>query len=91
MVKTSAKFLLALGLIYWLYNSGKLDLSLIRKSISTGPEWIIALLFIAIQAASGTFRYLLLLQTKSKTDFSMKALLPLNYIGFFSLVYFLVR
>jgi uncharacterized protein (TIRG00374 family) len=83
MIKTILKFVLAIGLIYWLYNSGKLDLSLVKKSISMGPQWIFAVLLITLQAFSGTLRYQILLETKSKSDFSFKKLLPLNYIGFF--------
>ena len=83
MIKTSLKFVLALGLLLWLYNSGKLDLSLVKKSISMGPQWIFAVLLITLQALSGTLRYQILLETKSKSDFSFKKLLPLNYIGFF--------
>ena len=83
MIKTTLKFILALGLIFWLYNSGKLDLSLVKKSVSMGPEWIFAVILILFQALCGTLRYKILLETKSKNEFSFKKLLPLNYIGFF--------
>ncbi len=83
MIKTLLKFLLALALIFWLYSSGKLDLSLVKKSLAMGPQWIFAIILIAMQAFTGTYRYKILLQTKSKKQLSFIKLLPLNYIGLF--------
>ncbi len=83
MIRTFLKLLFAGGLLYWLISSGKLDLSLIKKSFEGGPQWIIALFLIFAQAVIGTFRYKILLETKSSKPLPFLQILRLNYIGFF--------
>lgn len=83
MFKTFLKFIFAIALIYWLIHSGKLDLTLIKKSFETGPQWIIAFILILGQGFIGTLRYKLLLQTKAHNKIHFLKLLPLSYIGFF--------
>lgn len=85
MIKTFLKFILATGLLYWLLSSGKLDLSLVKKSFEVGPQWLIALFLIVIQAFLAAFRYKLLLETKSQSKLPFFKVLKNNYIGqFFS-------
>lgn len=83
MIKTILKFGFAFAIIYWLVTSGKLDLTLIHKSITGGPQWIIAFSIVAIQSLIGAFRYKLLLETKSTRTLSFFNILRLNYIGLF--------
>jgi glycosyltransferase 2 family protein len=83
MLKTLLKFLFALSIIYWLIASGKLDLSLIHKSLTSGPQWVIAFLIIALQSLLGAFRYKTLLETKTQRPLSFLHILRLNYIGLF--------
>lgn len=83
MFKTFLKFAFAFALLYWLISSGKLDLSLVKKSFEIGPQWFFALCLITTQAWAGTFRYKLLLETKIHTKLGFFSILKLNYIGFF--------
>ena len=87
MIKILLKFTFAAALIYWLLISGKLDLSLVKKSIQYGPQWIIALLLIFSQNGLSSFRYKLLLETKSKNKLPFFGIYKINYIGqFFSAI-----
>lgn len=83
MIKTLLKFIFAIALIYWLIASGKLDLTLVRKSFEVGPEWPIAFFLIIMQVLLGTQRYRLLLETKSQKPLPFFLVLKLNYIGLF--------
>jgi uncharacterized protein (TIRG00374 family) len=83
MIKTLLKFGFAFAIIYWLITSGKLDLSLVQKSITGGPQWIIAFLILAFQSVLGAYRYKTLLETKSQKPLSFLSVLRLSYIGLF--------
>ncbi len=83
MIKTLLKFLLAIGLIYWLASSGKLDFSLVKKSLTAGPQMWIGLLLMFIQILLCGYRYKLLLETKTKKPLRFFDILRLNYIGLF--------
>jgi uncharacterized membrane protein YbhN (UPF0104 family) len=50
MLKTLLKITFAAALVVWLLGSGKLDLSLVKKTFEVGPQWLIALTLIFIQA-----------------------------------------
>lgn len=83
MIKTLLKFLLAIGLIYWLVSSGKLDFSLVKKSLMVGPQMWIGFLLLLVQIFIGAYRYKLLLETKAKKPLRFFDVLRLNYIGLF--------
>lgn len=83
MIKTLLKFLLAIGLIYWLVASGKLDFSLVKKSLTAGPQMWIGLLLLLVQIFICAYRYKLLLETKTKKPLRFFDILRLNYIGLF--------
>lgn len=83
MFKIVLKFLLAAILLYWLLSSGKLDLSLVKKSFEVGPQWLLALFLIMLQAFLAAFRYKLLLETKSHSKLPFLRILKINYIGHF--------
>lgn len=83
MLKTILKFSFALGLIYWLINSGKLDFSLIGKSFHIGYFWLAAIILITTQALVGVYRYKVLLEIKSSRKIPYGELAKINWIGFF--------
>lgn len=83
MLKTILKFAFAIGLLYWLASSGKLDFSLISKSIQAGPQWLITMALVLVQILLCAFRYKLLLETKTKKPLKFFDILRLNYIGLF--------
>lgn len=83
MLKNFLKFIIAIALIYWLISSGKLDLSLVKRSFEVGPQWLLALFLVFIQICLGTFRYKFLLETKAQKKLSFFSVLRLNYIGLF--------
>lgn len=83
MIKILLKFIFAIALLYWLVTSGKLDLSLVKKSFEVGPQWAIAFLLMVIQAVLGAYRYKILLGTKNQTPIPFLHVLRLTYIGLF--------
>ncbi len=83
MFKNALKLIVAIALVYWLISSGKLDLSLVKKSFEVGTGWLWAILLIFIQICLGAFRYKFLLETKSKKKLNFFSVLRLNYIGLF--------
>lgn len=83
MLKILLKIFFALALLYWLITSGKLDLSLIKKSFEAGPQWIIAFFLTISQTFIGAYRYKTLLETKGQKKIAFFHVLKLNYIGLF--------
>lgn len=83
MLKTILKFAFAIALLYWLASSGKLDFSLVSKSIHAGPQWLITMVLVLVQILLCAFRYKLLLETKTKKPLKFFDILRLNYIGLF--------
>ncbi len=83
LIKLLLKLTLAVGIIYWLIQSGKLDFSLIGKSFSMGYEWLIAFFLIVFQAALGSVRWKLILEINSDQHFPHFQLLKVNWIGLF--------
>ena len=83
MLKTFLKFIFAFGLIYWLIHSGRLDFSLVKKSIQNGYYWLIAICFLICQFILGVFRYKTLLEIKSSKPIPFLSLAKINWIGVF--------
>ncbi len=83
LIKLLLKLSLAVGIIYWLIQSGKLDFSLIGKSFAMGYQWLIAFLLIFFQAALGSVRWKLILEINSDQHFPQLQLLKVNWIGLF--------
>ena len=83
MIKTLLKMLFAGLLLSWLIQSGKLDLTLIRKSFETGPQWFMAFALLVTVCFIGALRYKILLETKGKKPLRFFDVLRLNYIGIF--------
>jgi uncharacterized protein (TIRG00374 family) len=83
MIKTLLKSILGIALVVWLIQSGKLNFSLITASLQNGPEMIYGLALIILQGAMAAFRFLLIVNTKSKEKNSYFKILKLNWIGMF--------
>ncbi|WP_127716568.1 lysylphosphatidylglycerol synthase transmembrane domain-containing protein [Halobacteriovorax sp. HLS] len=83
MLKTLAKFLIAAILIGWLINSGKLDLTLVKRLISDSNNWIYASLLFIFQVSLSSVRWRLILKTKSKEYLPYRKLIGLTWIGQF--------
>jgi len=83
LIKFILKLSLALGIIYWLIQSGKLDFTLVSKSISSGPYWIICLLLIFFQASLSSVRWKIILEINSKINFPPLKVMKVTWIGLF--------
>ena len=83
MIKIIAKFSLAITLIVWLVNSGKLDFSLIQKLITNSNNWIYAIILFIIQVSLSSVRWKIILKTKSINPLPLRKLISLTWIGQF--------
>lgn len=83
MLKTLLKFALAIGLLYWLARSGKLDFSLIAKSYNSGFSWLFVIGILIIQGMTTTYRLKKILETKSSKPFKFFEIIRYNWIGMF--------
>jgi len=83
MIKTILKFAFAGGIIYWLLQSGKLDLSLISKSLKTPGILAICVSFFVIQILMATLRWRLLLLVQAKEKLQYLKVLVVCWIGLF--------
>lgn len=77
----SFKILFAVGLIYWLWNSGKLNFSSLKYFLA--PQWaFLGLSLIGINLFIGSERWRLLLKTQNRPTTSLSAF-KLSMIGMF--------
>lgn len=83
LIKMIFKFAFAFGIIFYLLRSGKLDLSLIQKSISSGYLWILCPLLILLQDTLSGLRWKWLLKTQSKEDLPFAQIARVTWIGLF--------
>ncbi len=83
LIKFFLKLALAVGIIYWLIQSGKLDFTLVTKSFTIGPQWLIAFCLILGQAAVSSFRWKLILEINSEKKFSIFKVMKVTWIGLF--------
>ncbi len=81
MLKQLLKFALAGVLLYWLFSQGKLDFSLINRSLDHHLEWFLCIVFIITSVLITTYRWRSILMTKSKVIFSFFSILKLTWIG----------
>lgn len=87
MIKVTLKCLLAFALCFWLFKNGKLDFSLIIKSVQLGNMWIWALLFLLSRLFISSVRFQLLINTKAKNKITFYKVLVFDAIGnFFSII-----
>lgn len=83
MIKIILKFAFAGGIVYWLIDSGKLDFSLVTRSLTEGPYAYIAFGILMAQALLSSFRWRMLLQSKTKDSLPALQLIKLTWIGLF--------
>jgi hypothetical protein len=83
MIKNLLKFLFAGGIIYWLLQSGKLDLSLINKSLETPGTLTLCLFLLFVQLLLGSQRWRLLLSIQAKNTLNYFKVLMICWIGLF--------
>lgn len=83
MIKTILKFLFAGGIIFWLLRSGKLDMSLVKKSFSAGYYWLACLGILVVQDIVSAFRWKILLEIKTGTKLPAFSMIRLTWIGLF--------
>jgi len=79
----SLKFILAFGLIAWLINSGKLDMSLLEKTMDSPLILISIMLFMLFDNAIAAVRWKYILEYKDKTKISLFKVFKANWIGLF--------
>ncbi|MCO4792474.1 MAG: flippase-like domain-containing protein [Bacteriovoracaceae bacterium] len=83
MIKNLLKFVFAAGIIYWLLKSGKLDLTLVKKSFSAGYYWLGCLGILVVQDIISAFRWKILLEIKTGKKLPVLAMIKLTWIGLF--------
>lgn len=81
MFKQILKFLFAGALLYWLFSKGKLDFSLIERSLNHQWEWFFCFLFLIGSVLITTLRWKSILEIKSRVQFSFFSILKLTWIG----------
>lgn len=82
IVKLLIKFIIAFALIFWLFQSGRIDFSLLTKSMANYQDWALCFICILITYMIGTLRWKKILQLKSQTNFNFFEILKINWIGF---------
>lgn len=81
MIKQIFKLLFAGGLLYWLYNSGKLKFDLIEQSLNHGWHWFFCFVFLIGSVLITTLRWKSILEIKSQIKFTFPSILKLTWIG----------
>jgi uncharacterized protein (TIRG00374 family) len=80
---TLAKVVFALALIFWLYNSGKLNFAPLRSLIKT-PHLILASVFLFIsQIFLGAIRWKIIVEMKSQQKLNLFSIFKVQWIGTF--------
>ena len=82
-MKILLKFILSLGIIYWLVKSDRLDFSLIEKSLQFPWALIGCTLLIIIQDLIACFRWKILMQMEACKKISFLHYIKINWIGLF--------
>lgn len=82
-VKTILKFAFAFGLIFWLIDSGKLDLSVLEKAAQDPLRMITGFLIILSILLMVTWRYYLIITDKMVKKPSFRKITKFNWIGLF--------
>lgn len=82
-VKTILKFAFAFGLIYWLINSGKLDLSVLGEAANDPLRMAAGFGFVLLILLLATWRYYLIITEKMENKPSFLKIAKFNWIGMF--------
>lgn len=83
IIKNILKFSLALGLIFWLVQSGKLDFKLLQKLIETPEIIAIAIFLMQFDHILVAIRLRIILRLKASSGLSFIRLFISNWIGIF--------
>lgn len=83
MVAASFKVFFAVGIIFWLVSSGKLDFNLLNDLLNSGPNLAYGLLFLVCTTSITSFRWKLILELKTSAKLKFTKILPINWIGLF--------
>lgn len=83
MIFALLKFIFAGGIIYWLLQSGKLDLSIISNSLESGTSVYKAASIYLFVILISSFRWKKILEVKTELPLKYKKVLPINWIGLF--------
>ena len=81
MLKTIAKLLLAFGLIFYLVKSGRIDFSILQKSLDHKLEWFLCFACLILNVLLGTLRWKNILEIKAERSFSYLKILKIGWIG----------
>ena len=82
-VKTILKFAFAFGLIFWLIDSGKLNLETFIQAFSNPLRMISGFLVVLFILLLATWRYYLIISEKMETNPSFLKIIKFNWIGNF--------
>ena len=77
------KFSLAIGLLYWLIQSGKLDFTLLKELMLTPFVMIFAIFLLLVNHALVTYRLRFIILKKATQGLSFIKLFMANWIGIF--------
>lgn len=77
------KFALAFGLIWWLIESDKLDLSLLKKMMASPLILIVVITLMLLNNGFAAFRWKLILEHKNKYQFKFLKIFKAGWIGLF--------
>lgn len=77
------KFLFAFALFYWLYDSGRIDFSLLKISLDYPIRWAVSLSFMALGIVVAIYRWKILIDLKLKSPTHFFTILKVGWIGLF--------
>lgn len=83
VLKITLKFAFAIGLIFWLVNSGKLDFSVLAQAMGDPWRMLSGFALVIFVLWLGCWRYYLILIDKITVKVSFKKVAVLNWIGLF--------
>lgn len=83
MFKMTLKFIFAIVIISYLFTSGKLDFSLVEKSLHNGYLPFLAFACLLVQVSLSVVRWRILLHTKSHSLLPLKKMFAISWIGLF--------
>ena len=82
-IKLILKIAFSAGIIVWLLKSGKLDFSLINRSLSSGYEWLLCFILLIFQSAGTSLRWRWLLLIDAKESIPVHQAIKVTWIGLF--------
>lgn len=83
MIKMILKFVFAFIIIYWLFQKGDLDFSLIPRSLGHPGNWIFFIGILLLNEIITSYRWRSILHLKTETKVSAVEVVKLTWIGMF--------